>query len=167
MSRRCSGKSDRSSSTSGRIASWPRSMMERPPIFTTCTQGSSRIGRSPATGPVRSRSSRAWRASGEATCLIWLSAMAMLSSARSDDGADVLAGERAGQSAGDEAIHDLHLADVAGRGEQIEHRELEDRVLQPPCLHLGHRDLWDEGGALRSLWVRRVEAVFVFHEDHR
>ena len=44
---------------------------QRPPIFTTCSQGSSWIGRSPATGRVRSRSSRVWRASGEATCLIW------------------------------------------------------------------------------------------------
>jgi len=59
----------RSSSTIGRIASAPRSMIERPPIFTTCTQGRSLIGRPPATGRVRSASSRVWRASGEATCL--------------------------------------------------------------------------------------------------
>ena len=45
----CSGQNEqtvlrqeiRSSSTSGRIASAPRSMMERPPIFTTCSQGRS------------------------------------------------------------------------------------------------------------------------------
>ena len=50
----------------------PRSMMEQPPIFTTCSQGSSRIGRPPATGRVRFPSSRVWRASGEATCLMLL-----------------------------------------------------------------------------------------------
>src|SRR5262249_26273317 len=65
-----------------------------------------------------------------------------------------------------EAIHNLHLADVACRVEQIENRELEDRVVQPLRLHLGHRDLWDEGGALRGLRVRGVEAVFVFDEYH-
>ena len=92
-------------------------MIERPPIFTTCSQGGSRIGRPPAMGRVRSPSRRVWRASGEATCLMSLvvSAMAMVLSARGDDGADVLAGERAGQIAGDEAVHNLHLADVARR----------------------------------------------------
>src|SRR5215813_8759103 len=113
ISRRCSGSSARNSSTSGRIASWPRSMMERPPIFTTCSQGSSLIGRVPATGRVRLPSSRVWRASGEATCLMSLvSAMVVVLLARGDDGADVLAGERAGQIAGDQAIDDLHLAHV-------------------------------------------------------
>src|SRR5262249_52623256 len=140
MSRRGSGKRLRSSSTSGRIASAPRSMMERPPIFTTCSQGRSWIGCLSATGRVSSLSRRVWRASGEATCLILLvvSAMAVNLSARGDDGADGLAGECAGQIAGDEAIHNLHLADVARRFEQIENRELEDRVVQPLCLHLGH-----------------------------
>src|SRR5215471_9102314 len=146
MSKRCSGSSVRSSATSGRIASWPRSMMERPPIFTTCTHGTSLIGRAPATGRVRLPSSRVWRASGEATCLISLvSAMMKFSSARGDDGADMLAGERAGQIAGNEAVDDLHLAHVARRGEEIEHREFEDRVLQPLGLHLGDRDPWNEG----------------------
>jgi hypothetical protein len=93
--------------------------------------------------------------------------MARFSSARGDDGADVLAGERAAEIARDEAIHDLHLADVTCRGEQIEHREFEDRVVQPLRLHLGDRDLRDEGGTLRGLRVGGVEAVFVFHEDHR
>jgi hypothetical protein len=45
-------------------------MMEQPPIFTTCSQGRIRIGRPPATGRVRSLSSKVWRASGEATCLM-------------------------------------------------------------------------------------------------
>ncbi len=85
---------------------------------------------------------------------------------RGDDGADVLAGERAGEIAGDETIDDLHLADVARRGEQVEHGKFEDRVLQALRLHLGHRDLRDEGGALRGLRVRGVEAVFVLHIDH-
>ena len=109
-------------------------MMERPPIFTTCSQGRSRIGRLPATGRVSSPSSRVWRASGEATCLMVsvVLAMAVVLSARGDDGADVLAGERAGQIAGDEAIHNLHLADVACRLEQVEHREFEDRVRAAP-----------------------------------
>src|SRR5262245_6644607 len=121
-------------------------MIERPPIFTTCSQGSRRIGRPPATGRVRSLSSRVWRARGEATCLMVLvvSAMAVLS-ACSNDGADVLAGERAGEVARDEPVYDLHLADVACRLEQVEHGELEDRVLQPLGFHLVHRDLRDQG----------------------
>jgi hypothetical protein len=49
-SMRCSGKSVRNSSTSGRIASWPRSMMKRPPIFTICTHGRSRIRASAGDG---------------------------------------------------------------------------------------------------------------------
>src|SRR6516165_11609839 len=169
MSKRCSGRRFRSSSTSGRIASGPRSMMERPPIFTTCSQGRSWIGRLSATGRVSSASSRVWRASGEATCLISVvvSAIAVTLSARGDDGADGLAGKCARQIAGDEAIDNLHLADVACRFEQIENRELEDRVVQALRLHLGHRDLWDEGGALRSLRVRGVEAVLILHVDHR
>src|SRR5215467_1827390 len=114
MSRRCSGKRFRSSSTSGRIASAPRSMMERPPILTTCSQGRSWIGRLSATGRVSSLSRRVWRASGEVTCLILLVVLAMVVdlSARSDDGADRFAGECAGQVDADEAVHDLHLADV-------------------------------------------------------
>src|ERR1700747_1015298 len=117
--------------------------MMRPPIFTTCSQGSSRIGLPPATGRVRSPSSRVWRARGEATCLIWLMSAMVSSSARGDDGADVLAGEGAGQIAGDQAIDDLHVPNVTCRCEQIEHREFEDRVLQPLFLHLRHRDLRD------------------------
>ncbi len=54
-----------------------------------------------------------------------------VSSARGDDGADMFAGERAGQIAGDEAVDDLDLADMARRLEQVEHREFEDRVAQP------------------------------------
>src|SRR5215471_8917874 len=123
--------------------------MRRPPILMTCSQGNSLIGRLPATGRVRSPSRRVWRASGEATCLIWLvTVMTLISSARSDDGADMLARERAGQIAGNEAIDDLHLADMACRGEQIEHREFEDRILKALGLHLGHRDLRNEGGIL-------------------
>src|SRR5262249_45517915 len=168
ISRRCSGSSARNSSTIGRIASWPRSIMERPPIFTTCTQGSSLIGRLPATGRVSLSSSRVWRASGEATCLIWLmSFMALFTSLRGDDGADMLARKRAGEVAGDEAIDDLHLVDVARRGEEIEHREFEDRILQALGLHFGHRDLWNEGGLLRRLGILGVEAVLVLHVDHR
>ena len=106
-------------------------MMERPPILTTCSQGRIRIGRTPATGRVRSLSSRVWRASGEATCLMVLVCQSWWwPSARGDDGADVLAGERAGQIAGDEAVDDLHLADVARRLEQVEHREFQDRIVQ-------------------------------------
>src|SRR4029077_7399716 len=111
-SKRCSFITLRSSSTIGRIASAPRSMIERPPIFTTCTQGRSRMGRPPATGRVRSESSKVWRASGEATCLAELDRSVMgLASLRGDDGAHVLAGERAGQVPGDEAVHNLHLVD--------------------------------------------------------
>ncbi len=62
-------------------------------------------------------------------------------STRGDDGADVLASKRTGQVAGDKAIHNLHLTNVACRGEQIEHAEFEDRVLQPLGLHFGDRDL--------------------------
>jgi len=51
--------------------------------------------------------------------------MAMALSARSDDGADVFAGKRAGQIAGNKAIHDLHLVDGACRQEQVEHGEFE------------------------------------------
>src|SRR5579871_5752456 len=167
ISSRCSGSSARSSSTSGRIASWPRSMMERPPIFTTCSQGKSLIGRVPATGRVRLPSRSVWRASGEATCLIWLvSGMAMFSSARGDDGADMFAGERAGQVAGNEAVDDLHLVDVTRRGQEIEHGEFEDGVLEPIGLHLGHRDLRDESSFLRGLRVCRIEAVLVLHIYH-
>ena len=95
---RRAGRRFRSSSTSGRIASGPRSMMDRPPTFTTCSQGRSRIGRLSATGRVSSPSRRVWRASGEATCLISLvvSAIAVTLSGRGDDGADGLAGECAG-----------------------------------------------------------------------
>ena len=39
--------------------------------------------------------------------------------------------------------------------------------MQPLGLHLGHRDLWDEGGALRRLRVRGVKAVLILHIDHR
>src|SRR5262245_43599121 len=148
MSRRCSGRRFRSSSTSGRITSGPRSMMERPPIFTTCNQGRIWIGRLSATGRVSSASRRVWRASGEPTCLMSLvvSAIAVTLSARGDDGADGLAGERAGQIAGGEAVHNLHLADMARLLEQVEHLELEDRVVQSLRLHLVDRDLRDEFG---------------------
>src|SRR6202044_2336856 len=111
MRRRCSFITSRSSSTIGRMASAPRSMIERPPIFTTCTQGRSRIGRPPAMGRVRLESRSVWRARGEATCLA--DSVIGLASLRADDGADMLAGERAGQVPGDEAVHDLHLVDVA------------------------------------------------------
>ena len=123
----------RNSSTSGRIASWPRSMMERPPIFTTCTQGRSRIGRPPATGRVRSSSRRvlACERRGDVLDLVGVS-HGEFSLARGNDGADMLAGKRAGEVAGDEAVDDLHLADVACRGEQIEHREFEDRTPAVP-----------------------------------
>src|SRR6185312_4863236 len=163
MSKRCSGKSFRISSTSGRIASRPRSMMERPPIFTTCSQGRRRIGRLPATGAVSWASSRVWRASGEATCLIVsvVLDMTVILSARGNDGADVLSGERTRQIAWDEAIYDLHLADVACRLEQVEHGEFEDRVMQPLGLHFGDRDLRNQGGALRGLRIRGVKTVFV------
>src|SRR5215831_3669525 len=63
------------------------------------------------------------------------------SSVCGDNGADMLAGERAGQVAGDEAVHNLHLANMARLLEQVEHRELEDRVVQSPRLHLVDRDL--------------------------
>src|SRR5580698_6943562 len=132
MRRRCSCISLRSSSTSGRIASAPRSMIERPPIFTTCTQGRSRMGRPPATGRVRSELSRVWRASGEATCLAELAGSVIgVASLCADDGAHMLAGERAGQVAWDEAVHDLHLVNVTPRLEEIEHLELKDRIVQP------------------------------------
>ena len=72
-----------------------------------------------------------------------------------------------GLDSGDEAIHDLHLADVTCRFEEIENRELKDRIVQALGLHLGHRDLWDEGGGLRGLRVRGVEAVLILHVDHR
>ena len=65
---------------------------------------------------------------------------------RGDDRADVLAGEGAGEVAGDEAVDDLHLADVPGRLHEVEHRELEDRVVQAPGLQLVDRDLRDERG---------------------
>src|SRR5271169_466847 len=167
MRRRCSCISLRSSSTMGRIASAPRSMIERPPIFTTCTQGRSRMGRPPATGRVRSESSRVWRASGEATCLAVLERSVMSASLRGDDGAHMLAGERAGQVARDEAVHDLDLVDVTRRLEKIEHGEFEDRIVQPLRLHLIDGDLGYEFCGLRRFRVRRVEAVLVLDEDHR
>ena len=52
------------------MASRPRSMIERPPIFTTLSQGSSRIGGRSVTGRVSSLSSSVWRASTEGTCLV-------------------------------------------------------------------------------------------------
>src|ERR1700733_11039663 len=150
MRRRFSCISLRSSSTSGRIASAPRSMIERPPIFTTCTQGKSLIGRPPATGRVRLESRSVWRASGDATCLAELAGSVIgLISLRADDGAHMLAGERAGQVAPDEAVHDLHLVNVTPRLEEIEHRELEDRIVQPLRLHLVDRDPGYEFGGLR------------------
>src|SRR5262249_60903619 len=114
-----------SSSTSGRIASGPRSMMERPPTLMTCTQGRMRIGCRPATGVVRSWSSRVWRASGEATCLVAESDMSLAPLVRRDDGADVLSVEGTRQVARDQAVDDLHFADVARLFEQIQHRKLE------------------------------------------
>lgn len=45
---------------------------------------------------------------------------------------NMLAGERAGEIAGDEAVNDPHLADVTRLPEQIEDRKFEDRILQPP-----------------------------------
>ncbi len=56
--------------------------------------------------------------------------------ARGDDGADVLTSERAGQVARDETIDDLNLPNVARCLEQVEHRELEDGIVQPLRLHL-------------------------------
>ena len=53
--------------------------------------------------------------------------------ARGDDGADMLAGERAGQVARDEAIHNLHMAEGACRLDEVEHRELKDRVRAAPA----------------------------------
>jgi hypothetical protein len=38
----------------------------------------------------------------------------------------MLACERACQVAGDEAVHDLHLVDMAGLFQKVEHRELKD-----------------------------------------
>jgi hypothetical protein len=96
-----------------------------------------------------------------------VSAMAMSLAARGDDGADVLTSERAGQIAGNEAIHDLHLADLACRLEQVQHTEFEDRVVQPLGFHLGYRNLWDQRRVLRGLRVRGVEAVLILDEDHR
>src|SRR6202789_4163473 len=126
MSRRCSFITSRTSSTIGRIASAPRSMIERPPIFTTCTQGRSRIGRPPATGRVRLESSSVWRASGEATCLAVLVDLVMgLASLRGDYGAHMLAGERAGQLAREAAARQLQPVDVTRLFEKIENREFE------------------------------------------
>src|SRR6202050_869472 len=156
------------SSTCEGIATPPRSMIERPPIFTTCTQGRSRIGRPPATGRVSSESSRVWRASGEATCLAEGVASVMgVASLRAADRAHVLAGERAGQVARDEAVHDLHLVDVTRRLEKIEDREFEDRIVQPLCLHLVDCDPGNEFRILRRLRVRGIEAVLVLDEAHR
>src|SRR5277367_5366209 len=126
------------------------------------------MGRPPATGRVSSESRRVWRARGEATCLADLERSVMgVASLRADDGADMLAGERAGQVAGDEAVHDLHLVNVTPRLEEIEHRELEDRIVQPLRLHLVDCDLGYEFGGLRRFRVRGVEAVLVLDEDHR
>src|SRR3984957_17092482 len=167
MRRRCSCISLRSSSTIGGITSAPRSMIDRPPIFTTCTQGRRRMGRPPATGRVRSESSRVWRASGEATCLALLVGSVMSVSLRGDDGAHMLAGERAGQVTRDETVHDLHLVDMTRRLEEIEHRELEDRIVQPLRLHLIDCDPRYEFRILRRFRVRGIEPILVLDEDHR
>src|ERR1700735_78144 len=105
------------------------------------------MGRPPATGRVRSESSRVWRASGEATCLAEAAGSVMgLASLRADDGADMLAGERAGQIARDKPFHDLPFVDVARVFQEIEHREFEDRIVQPRRLHFVDTDLGDEFG---------------------
>ena len=55
------------------------------------------------------------------------------------------------------------------RADLSKSRTVNSRIefVQPLRLHLGHRDLWDEGGALRGLRVRGVEAVLILHVDHR
>ena len=69
MSMRFSAYAARSSSTTGSTASRPRSMIERPPIATTCSHGNMRmIGRSVA-GITSSRSSSVWRMSADGTSL--------------------------------------------------------------------------------------------------
>lgn len=60
----------------------------------------------------------------------------------------MLASECAGQVAGDEAVDNLDLVDVACFLEQVKHRKLQDRVLQPLGLHLIDRYLGDQGGVL-------------------
>ena len=52
------------------MAAAPLSMIERPPIFTTFSQGSTRIGSRSSTGRVSSLSSSVWRASEDGTCLV-------------------------------------------------------------------------------------------------
>src|SRR6202020_3320672 len=123
-----------------------------PRVATAHTEGGARVGPPPATGRVKSESSRVWRASGEATCLAELERSVIgVASLRGDDGAHMLAGERAGQVARNEAIHDLHLVDVTRRLEKIEHREFEDRIVQPLCFHLVDRDPGNEFRILRRL----------------
>ena len=61
--------------------------------------------------------------------------------------ARLISSERAGQIAGDKAIHHVQLTNIARRGEQIDHPKFEDRVLQPLGLHFGDRDLWNQGAA--------------------
>src|SRR5215831_8935789 len=96
---------------------WPRSAAVRrrgTSPFTTCTR---------SMWCAVAMTSRSARSNGSVP---WI---AVTLSARGDDGADGLAGECAGQIAGDEAVHNLHLADVPCRFQQIENRELEDRIV--------------------------------------
>ena len=87
-------------------------------------------------------------------------------SARSDEGADVFAGQGAGQVARHQSIDDLDLAHVAGGLEQVQHGEFQDGVVEPLGLHFIHGNFRDKGGVLVGLGIARVKAVFVLHINH-
>src|SRR4029077_12376753 len=171
MSSLWSAKASTSSSTTGRIASRPRSMIEWPPIFTTFSQGRSLMTGRPVTGRTRSRSRRVWRIRDEGTWMVslfWMDMAGLLRmrSVGGDDGPDVLAVEGPLDEARLEAVDDLHRGDVAGMAQEIEHRALDDQVGQIHLNELVDGNPRDEGRLVVPLGVRRVEAVLVLHEDH-
>src|SRR5579871_4140309 len=95
----------------------------------------------------RERRGRAWRRKLRSS---------LFSSNRSDDRADMLAGKRTGQVAGDEAINDLDFADMLCLLQEIEHWEFENGIVKAPGLHLVDRNFRDELRVLRRLRIRVV-----------
>src|SRR5947209_9588936 len=172
ISSRWSGSAARSSSTTGTTASRPLSMIERPPITTTLSHGSSGItGRS--RGRTSSRSSKVWRINGEGTSLaakedsdcetvfvMTFSKVAdgatavrlpaqpaaqQLSGGR-DDRADVLAGQRAPEQARSQPVDDLDRPHVPGTAHQFQHRALDNEIRQVSGAQLFDSDLREQLG---------------------
>src|SRR5690606_11336060 len=104
-----------------------------------------------------SRSSRLSRISSDSRCRRWSGTPVVGRSVTGDHRPYVLAVEGARDGARFEAVDDLDGAAVPGVLHQLQHRPLDDHVLQVELLQLRHRDAGDEGGGAVFLRVGGVE----------